>query len=77
MEIVEEAIGLIGQWRANDFGHLLEGARGPIGGVCRVSVGRRSSILVFPNTVREAKKLELMQLKQGSMTMAEYANKFD
>ncbi|XP_016173244.1 uncharacterized protein LOC107615720 [Arachis ipaensis] len=31
----------------------------------------------FPNSVRAAKKLELLQLKQGSMMMAEYASKFE
>ncbi|XP_016178546.1 uncharacterized protein LOC107620999 [Arachis ipaensis] len=31
----------------------------------------------FWNLVRAAKELELMQLKEGSMTMAEYTNKFE
>ncbi|XP_072064188.1 uncharacterized protein [Arachis hypogaea] len=31
----------------------------------------------FPEFVREAKEMELMQLKQGSMSVAEYTNKFE
>ncbi|XP_057740065.1 uncharacterized protein LOC130957208 [Arachis stenosperma] len=31
----------------------------------------------FPESAREAKEMELMQLKQGSMSMAEYTNKFE
>ncbi|XP_072074016.1 uncharacterized protein [Arachis hypogaea] len=30
----------------------------------------------FPKSAREAKEIELMQLKQGSMSVAEYTNKF-
>ncbi|XP_015954818.1 uncharacterized protein LOC107479186 [Arachis duranensis] len=31
----------------------------------------------FPESAREAKEIELMQLKQGSMSVAEYINKFE
>ncbi|XP_072081170.1 uncharacterized protein [Arachis hypogaea] len=31
----------------------------------------------FPESAREAKQMELMQLKQGSMSVAEYTNKFE
>ncbi|KAL4315903.1 hypothetical protein AHAS_Ahas15G0231600 [Arachis hypogaea] len=31
----------------------------------------------FPKLVREAKELELMQLKQGSISVAEYTSKFE
>ncbi|KAL4329720.1 hypothetical protein AHAS_Ahas13G0328300 [Arachis hypogaea] len=31
----------------------------------------------FPESAREAKDMELMQLKQGSMSVAEYTNKFE
>ncbi|XP_020978034.1 uncharacterized protein LOC110271450 [Arachis ipaensis] len=31
----------------------------------------------FPESAREAKEMELMQLKQGSMSVAEYTNKFE
>ncbi|XP_072072495.1 uncharacterized protein [Arachis hypogaea] len=31
----------------------------------------------FPNSARNAKELELMQLKQGQMTVAEYTSKFE
>ncbi|XP_016196055.1 uncharacterized protein LOC107637123 [Arachis ipaensis] len=31
----------------------------------------------FPNSVRTAKELELLQLKQGHMSVAEYTNKFE
>ncbi|KAL4381084.1 hypothetical protein AHAS_Ahas04G0098100 [Arachis hypogaea] len=31
----------------------------------------------FPESEREAKEMELMQLKQGSMSVAEYTNKFE
>ncbi|XP_015947227.1 uncharacterized protein LOC107472192 [Arachis duranensis] len=31
----------------------------------------------FPRAARDAKEMELMQLKQGDMTIAEYARKFD
>ncbi|XP_072072084.1 uncharacterized protein [Arachis hypogaea] len=31
----------------------------------------------FPNSARNAKELELMQLKQGQMTIAEYTSKFE
>ncbi|KAL4315349.1 hypothetical protein AHAS_Ahas15G0176200 [Arachis hypogaea] len=31
----------------------------------------------FPESVREAKVLELMQLKQGSLSVAEYTSKFE
>ncbi|XP_057747361.1 uncharacterized protein LOC130966562 [Arachis stenosperma] len=31
----------------------------------------------FPESVREAKELKLMQLKQGSLSVAEYASKFE
>ncbi|XP_057761721.1 uncharacterized protein LOC130981960 [Arachis stenosperma] len=31
----------------------------------------------FPESAREAKEMELMQLKQGSMFVAEYTNKFE
>ncbi|XP_057747045.1 uncharacterized protein LOC130966274 [Arachis stenosperma] len=31
----------------------------------------------FPESVREARELELMQLKQGSMSVAEYTSKFE
>ncbi|KAL4274760.1 hypothetical protein AHAS_Ahas20G0039400 [Arachis hypogaea] len=31
----------------------------------------------FPESAREAKEIELMQLKQGSMSVAEYTNKFE
>ncbi|QHO25224.1 uncharacterized protein DS421_12g379180 [Arachis hypogaea] len=31
----------------------------------------------FPNSARNAKELELMQLKQGHMTVAEYTSKFE
>nr|KYP51237.1 hypothetical protein KK1_026921 [Cajanus cajan] len=31
----------------------------------------------FPNDVRRAKKIEFMQLKQGNMTVGEYASKFE
>ncbi|XP_057747371.1 uncharacterized protein LOC130966574 [Arachis stenosperma] len=31
----------------------------------------------FPSLVRNAKELELLQLKQGQMTIAEYTNKFE
>ncbi|XP_016206745.1 uncharacterized protein LOC107647140 [Arachis ipaensis] len=31
----------------------------------------------FPNSVRQAKELELLQLKQGSMTVAAYTSKFE
>ncbi|XP_020963503.1 uncharacterized protein LOC110265081 [Arachis ipaensis] len=31
----------------------------------------------FSNSVRNTKKLELMQLKQGQMTITEYTNKFE
>ncbi|XP_016178552.1 uncharacterized protein LOC107621006 [Arachis ipaensis] len=31
----------------------------------------------FPESARKAKKMELMQLKQGSMSVAEYTNKFE
>ncbi|XP_015940145.1 uncharacterized protein LOC107465688 [Arachis duranensis] len=31
----------------------------------------------FPRTARDAKKMELMQLKKGNTTVAEYARKFD
>ena len=31
----------------------------------------------FPNDVRRAKEIEFMQLKQGSMTVGEYASKFE
>ncbi|XP_057745046.1 uncharacterized protein LOC130962908 [Arachis stenosperma] len=31
----------------------------------------------FPRAARDAKEIELMQLKQGDMTIAEYARKFD
>ncbi|XP_016192309.1 uncharacterized protein LOC107633186 [Arachis ipaensis] len=31
----------------------------------------------FPRAARDAKKMELMQLKQGNTTVAEYARKFD
>ncbi|XP_016165681.1 uncharacterized protein LOC107608394 [Arachis ipaensis] len=31
----------------------------------------------FPRTARDAKEMELMQLKQGNTTVAEYARKFD
>ncbi|XP_016185575.1 uncharacterized protein LOC107627238 [Arachis ipaensis] len=31
----------------------------------------------FPESTREAKEMELMQMKQGSMSVAEYTNKFE
>ncbi|XP_029145743.1 uncharacterized protein [Arachis hypogaea] len=31
----------------------------------------------FPGSVREAKEMELMQLKQGSLSVADYTNKFE
>jgi len=31
----------------------------------------------FPRAARDAKEMELMQLKQGNTTVAEYAGKFD
>ena len=31
----------------------------------------------FPGAARDAKEMELMQLKQGDLTIAEYARKFD
>jgi len=31
----------------------------------------------FPNDVMRAKEIEFMQMKQGSMTVGEYASKFE
>ncbi|KAL4300577.1 hypothetical protein AHAS_Ahas17G0214800 [Arachis hypogaea] len=56
-------------------------AGGSVCGVCHVPFGRKSSILVAMSSLftaaRVAKELELLQLKQGSMIVTEYTNKFE